>query len=369
MNKNSILAVVLSGLVLFAYIFVQTKFFSPVPQTAEENNVEQIEEENDSSAENVTLNDEVEFKVADENGQQKIAFAKRYKDYTLIKQYSFMPDDYMFKMNIIVDGEDGFDGISLNGTDGEKISYVLRTSPQIGPFYDPKSDRYENRSFIGHNGSKVKRIQLTENQNKKYGKDFIWAGIGGKYFCELVIPENPFTMQDVSYSTVKSNFSMADAQNFFERKEISDKRVNDSYYIYVGPRSEKELKKYSLAASNGWRFEGKKITDALVTSSFLGWLESIFKWMMQLIYKIIPNWGVSIIIMTIILKLILFPLTLKSSLGTLKMQEMQPRLLAIQNKYKDNPQKLQTETAKLYQEILLHSIFFLFQLFYLPLPY
>ena len=68
---------------------------------------------------------------------------------------------------------------------------------------------------------------------------------------------------------------MADAQNFFERKEISDKRVNDSYYIYVGPRSEKELKKYSLAASNGWRFEGKKITDALVTSSFLGWLESI----------------------------------------------------------------------------------------------
>lgn len=434
MNKNSILAVVLSGLVLFAYIFVQTKFFSPVPQTAEENNVEQIEEENDSSAENVTLNGEVEFKVADENetkeiiaeknfvietnkvrvtftnrggdvtsielinhedsktkkpvemaenvssknrafalsmgssnkiiddffivkefpvdenGQQKIAFAKRYKDYTLIKQYSFMPDDYMFKMNIIVDGEDGFDGISLNGTDGEKISYVLRTSPQIGPFYDPKSDRYENRSFIGHNGSKVKRIQLTENQNKKYGKDFIWAGIGGKYFCELVIPENPFTMQDVSYSTVKSNFSMADAQNFFERKEISDKRVNDSYYIYVGPRSEKELKKYSLAASNGWRFEGKKITDALVTSSFLGWLESIFKWMMQLIYKIIPNWGVSIIIMTIILKLILFPLTLKSSLGTLKMQEMQPRLLAIQNKYKDNPQKLQTETAKLYQE-------------------
>ena len=78
MNKNSILAVVLSGLVLFAYIFVQTKFFSPVPQTAEENNVEQIEEENDSSAENVTLNDEVEFKVADENETKEIIAEKNF---------------------------------------------------------------------------------------------------------------------------------------------------------------------------------------------------------------------------------------------------------------------------------------------------
>ena len=55
--------------------------------------------------------------------------------------------------------------------------------------------------------------------------------------------------------------------------------------------------------------------------------------------------------MTIILKIVLFPLTLKSSLGTLKMQQIQPKMQAIQAKYKDNPEKLQAETAKLYQEV------------------
>ena len=71
---------------------------------------------------------------------------------------------------------------------------------------------------------------------------------------------------------------------------------------------------------------------------------------MELIYKFIPNWGVSIIILTIILKLALFPLTMKSSLGTLKMQEIQPKMQAIQEKYKNQPEKLQQETAKLYKE-------------------
>lgn len=433
MNKNSILAVLLSGLVLFAYIFVQTKFFTPAP--AEANNTEQLAEENPAEAETAAFDDTAQFSVPEEDGEneiieektftietnkvkvsftnrggdvigielvdhkdtktqkpvqmaeniseknrafalnmgpagkplindffiekefpvdskgnKKIAFAKKYKDYTLIKQYTFTPDDYMFKLDIIIDGNENFNGLSFDGKEGEKVSYTIRTSPQIGPFYNPKVDRYESRSFIGHNGSKIKRIQLTENQTKKYGKDFIWAGIGGKYFCELLIPENPMILEDVYYSTPRSTFAMSDAQDFFERKEISEKRVDDSYYIYVGPRSEKDLKKYSSADSNGWGFEGKRISDALVTSTFLGWLETIFKWMMEVIYKIVPNWGISIIIMTIILKLVLFPLTLKSSLGTLKMQEMQPRMVAIQNKYKDNPQKLQMETAKLYQE-------------------
>lgn len=260
----------------------------------------------------------------------------------------------MFKFDIIIDGKENFKGLgfkSSDDSDDSKIAYTLRTAPQIGPYYNPKTDRYENRTFIGHNGSKAKRITLVEKQDKKYDKEFIWAGIGGKYFCELVIPENPMIMKDAFYATPKTNLSMSNAQVFLERAEILDKRVDDSYYIYMGPRSEKELKKYTSVQSNKWKFQGKKVTDALQTSGFLGWLETIFKWTIQLIYKLIPNWGISIIIMTIVLKIVLFPLTLKSSLGTLKMQEIQPRMQEIQAKYKENPKRLQEETAKIYQQV------------------
>lgn len=277
----------------------------------------------------------------DENGMQKIAFFKKYNGYTFVKQYSFMPDDYMFKINILIDGADDFNG---------KVSYGIRTSPQIGPFYDKKTDRYENRTFLAHNGTKTKKIVLNDKQNKKYEKEFNWAGIAGKYFCEIVIPENPGVIKDIYYNSDLSGFALANAQTLFERKEITEKRTNDAFYVYAGPRSEEHLKKYSEAKLNGWGFEGKRLTDGIQTYQFLGWLEAIFKWMMQMIYKLVPNWGVSIIIMTVILKILLFPLTLKSSLGSIKMQEIQPKMTAIQNKYRDNPQKLQEETAKLYQE-------------------
>lgn len=297
------------------------------------------------------VNDFFKVKVyPKENGQQKIAFARTYKDYTLVKQYTFNDDDYMFKLNVIIDGDENFKGLEFPSSEGEaKIAYTLRTSPAIGPYFD-KTDRYESREFIAHNGSKIKKVRLTDNQYKRYNKPASWIGMGGKYFCELVVPETGVAIQDFYYSTRKENFDMANAQAYIERSAISSEDVNDVYYIYVGPRSESELKKFSDADENGWSFEGRRLNDALNSGSFLSWLEIAFKWVLQLINKVVNNWGISIILMTILLKLLLFPLTYKSSMGTLKMQEVQPRLQAIQAKYNDNPQKLQEETMKIYKE-------------------
>ena len=232
---------------------------------------------------------------------------------------------------------------------GGNASYTLRTSPQVGPQFNPKVDRYESRSFIALNEGKGKRIRLGTNQYKEYNKPFNIAGIGGKYFCELVIPAENGNFQTAWYSTNSAGSVMSDAQALLVRKPTTQKQTNDVYYVYVGPRNEKDLKKYLTADANAWKLSGIRLTDALESSGFLGWLEAILKFILETLYKFVHNWGISIILMTIILKIALFPLTMKSSLGTLKMQEMQPKLTAIQNKYKDNPQMMQAETAKVYQ--------------------
>ena len=71
---------------------------------------------------------------------------------------------------------------------------------------------------------------------------------------------------------------------------------------------------------------------------------------MEFFYKLIPNWGVSIIILTILMRFIIFPLTKKSSESSLKMQELQPRIQEIQEKHKGNTQKMNEEMAKFYKE-------------------
>lgn len=72
-------------------------------------------------------------------------------------------------------------------------------------------------------------------------------------------------------------------------------------------------------------------------------------WVLNAFYWLIPNFGVAIILLTILVRLIFWPLTHKSTLSMKKMQEIQPKLKELQAKFKDNPQRLQQETFALYR--------------------
>ncbi|MBR2714572.1 MAG: YidC/Oxa1 family insertase periplasmic-domain containing protein [Kiritimatiellae bacterium] len=80
------------------------------------------------------------------------------------------------------------------------------------------------------------------------------------------------------------------------------------------------------------------------------WLCYPLVWVLNLFNGWIPNFGVAIILLTILVRLLFWPLTRKSTEGMKKMQELQPLMKEIQTKYKDNPQRLQQETWQLYRE-------------------
>ncbi len=81
-----------------------------------------------------------------------------------------------------------------------------------------------------------------------------------------------------------------------------------------------------------------------------GWLTDIMSVSLDFINGIVNNYGVSIIILTIIIKLILYPMTAKQTKSMKKIQDLQPQVQEIQKKYKDNKEKQQQEVMKLYQE-------------------
>jgi YidC/Oxa1 family membrane protein insertase len=153
----------------------------------------------------------------------------------------------------------------------------------------------------------------------------------------------------ISASNEKVN-DYENSQIFLERK--ADSKIDDSYYIYVGPRSEKELIKYNSQDKNEWNLVNMKFNLALQKNFLsISWIETAIKWMLTTINKFSKNWGVSIIILTILIKLLLFPLNNKSAMGTLKMQEIQPKMQELQTKYANDQQKLSLEMQKLYKEV------------------
>lgn len=79
-------------------------------------------------------------------------------------------------------------------------------------------------------------------------------------------------------------------------------------------------------------------------------LETIAVEILKFFNSLVGNYGVAIILTTLLIKLILFPLSLKQEKSMQKMKELQPEIEAIQKKYKDDKTKLNEETAKLYKE-------------------
>lgn len=299
---------------------------------------------------NAIVNDLFNAKIIDD---RTIGFYKKFSvtdstggrdSFTLVKQYTFDPEEYVFKLDITIDGAKSMSGLAFGDA-----AYTLRSSPQIGPYYNPKVDRYERRTFIFYTKEKVKKLNLSNGQVKVYDKGFSWAGVAGKYFVQQVIPLTSSAIQSASYSTKNEVDNFQDAQLLLVRAPVSGSFVQDSYYVYMGPKVEKNLGIYNNAAENNWKLSNLKLDEAL-GSGWLSWLETFLKFLMEFFYKLIPNWGVSIILMTILLKVAMFPLTKKSSVSTLKMQELQPRIKEIQDKYKNNPEKMNAEMGKFYKE-------------------
>lgn len=109
--------------------------------------------------------------------------------------------------------------------------------------------------------------------------------------------------------------------------------------FYVGPKKQSLL--WDLGGGEGMR--------EVMEFGMWSWICYPIVYLLNLFHGPIPNYGVAIILLTVLIRLIFWPLTRKSTLGMRKMQEIQPKLKEIQKQFKDNPQRLQQEIWMLYR--------------------
>lgn len=122
-----------------------------------------------------------------------------------------------------------------------------------------------------------------------------------------------------------------------------------AFDYYVGPKEYTRLARRAnfpnseadvMQFANGWY---RKIMLSGAISPFMNWL-------MTRMHKVIGNWGLAIILMTILLKTVTLPFTLAASRSAKRMQKLTPELTVLREKYKDNPQKLNQATMELWKK-------------------
>lgn len=126
------------------------------------------------------------------------------------------------------------------------------------------------------------------------------------------------------------------------------------FRIFAGPLSSDILKQVDKTYSNA---ETGYNPDYIASQTFHGWFAFISEpfakllfWLMQGFYFLTNSWGFSIILLTVALRIMLYPLNTWSVKSTIKMQQIAPEVKAIQDKYKKDPQKAQLEIVNLYRE-------------------
>jgi len=163
-----------------------------------------------------------------------------------------------------------------------------------------------------------------------------WLSSASRYFISAVIPVD----QKVSLCRFDSDneYRFSASLVYPEMKVFSGKDNTFAYQLYLGPKG------YSLL---------KKIGSDLDRAVDFGWLAILcipLLYLLNLFYSIIHNYGIAIIILTIIIKLISIPFTQKSMKSMQELQKLKPKLDELQKKYKDDKEKLNEEMMRLYRE-------------------
>lgn len=195
--------------------------------------------------------------------------------------------------------------------------------------------------FIGCSGS--------EKEAKTIKTNIDFFGMSSRFMNFSIQPMQKnsglFYFPKSSYAPQQLHLS----QPGFELDEGKEKVYH--YWVYTGPKVKEFV---NLNTEDFKEIKGlSKIHDDLYKAfdfGVTGPIRDLIVVIMEFLYKLVPNYGVGIILFAILFKLIFFPLNQKQAESMKKMQALQPKLKEINEKYADNPQEKQKKTMLLYKE-------------------
>ena len=261
-------------------------------------------------------------KVQIDNGPRGINFLWRSADGVAVeKTYQFAPDSYAVELEVTVKNGSGRSiqdrvFVSLNGkAPAEKRRYAFE-----GP------SAYVN--------DKLEEIEIKKIKDKSsFDGKIKWIALQSRYFMSGLIPDQ---IEDTSLHLALNSENVLTARYLQAEKAIQPgTQQTYKYRLFMGPKITQELKKV-----------GNDL-DKLVN---FGWFDFIAKpcvWLMNLFYSVIPNYGVAIIVLTMLVKLILWPLGTKSYKSMSEMKRLQPLMKEVRKKDKNDEKRMNEEVMEL----------------------
>ena len=175
--------------------------------------------------------------------------------------------------------------------------------------------------------------------------DIRWAAVASQYFCTIVTPQAGSATKSVwakRFDAPKLNGApVFGVQGGLVQAGLSlppGTRETRTFQIYSGPKEIPRLRELGPTQ------------DQVMSFGMFGFVSEFLLWAMNHLYALLGNYATAIIVLTILIKTILWPVQNKATNEMRKMALLAPKMTEMRDKYKDSPQKLNEETMKLYKE-------------------
>jgi len=253
---------------------------------------------------------------------------------SIVFEYVFPKQGHLYTVNLITEGMQTL----LNSNTPPNFTW------KTDAFRNSRSIDYENRYTEFTFGYEEDRVDyLSLNGEDKESRDGIrWISYRQHFFSSILIPSNPIASAELtsidlaSEENLEEKFTKTFKTSYF--LGLTNGNLNTQLTFYNGPTD----------------YDSLKVLDGdLETSIPMGW--GIFGWINRVIFlplfgflSSFLSFGIAIIVMTVIVRLAMSPVTYKSYVSQIKMKVLRPDIEIINNKYKDDAVKRQQETMSLY---------------------
>ena len=272
------------------------------------------------------------------------------------KQFTFNPGSYF--VDVVVTFQNISDAPLLMGGNEPVNGYQLQWGRGISTDLLPHEKKSGKRGRHGKEGAKA---YIGEDKPRRELKTeqalvpVLWAGMDSQYFSAVMIPDPQLAATYKLVETPQANVTTdivvtaptetaaLVVPSFYLATQQKEQHV---FRLYVGPKDDTILK--SIEAPNAP--ENPVRLSKIIDFGFFWPLAWGMLWVFKGFHSIFGNYGVAIILLTALVKVVSYPFTRKAHNSMKEMQKLQPQLAELKEKYRDDPQKLNRASMRLYKE-------------------
>lgn len=213
-----------------------------------------------------------------------------------------------------------------------------------------KSVRYDRRKTHLFVGGDVEKVTWKKPRNEERTGSYEWMGISSKYFLVAMIPDGVREC-DVAVAAFPDTVTRAEPKAGNQNFRLAVTRMTDGteerYQLYAGPMQLGRLREVGNGLQKvlfgGWRW-------FLMADKWFPAICELTLVLLILLGGFLKDYGVAIIVLTVIVKAVTYPLSVSSMKSMSRMKDIQPKINAVRQRYKADPRKMNEELMALYRE-------------------